>query len=235
MTAAFDPERWDAVVFDVDGTLYEQSPLRRKMAVELLAYCALRPWRVGLLRRLQTFRRQREMLGEEESEGVRRLQYEQPARALGVDSEELRREVEEWMERRPLRHLASCRVAGARRFFAMLRASDTRIAVLSDYPAAAKLAALGLEAELVVSGTDAEIDRLKPRPEGLQSTVERLAVEPSHCLMIGDRDDRDGECARRAGVPYLLRLPGEAIPGSRFGTFVDLLPAGRGPSAMASD
>jgi len=224
MAAAFDPERWDAVVFDVDGTLYEQSPLRRKMAVELLAYCALRPWQAGLLRRLQTFRRQREALGEEEAADVRRLQYERPAVALGLDPEALRREVEEWMEHRPLRHLASCRVTGARRFFALLRAAGIRIAVLSDYPAAAKLEALDLDAGLVVSGTDPEIDRLKPRPEGLLAIVERLAVEPSRCLMIGDRDDRDGACARRAGVPYLLRRPGEAPVEGSFSNYLELLP-----------
>lgn len=207
----FEPSRWDAVVFDVDGTLYEQEPLRRRMAAELLLYVALRPWRAGLLRRLQSFRRQRERLSERELEGACRLQYELPAADVGASPEALRTEVEEWIERRPLAHLARCRVPGVRRFFAQLRAQGVRIAVLSDYPAAAKLEALGLEAEVVVSGVDAEVDRLKPHPAGLELVLERLGLDADRCLLIGDRDDRDGECARRAGVECLLRRPGSFL------------------------
>jgi phosphoglycolate phosphatase/putative hydrolase of the HAD superfamily len=223
MAESFDRGRWDAVIFDVDGTLYEQGPLRRKMAIELLAYCALRPWRVGLLRRLQTFRSERERLSDERAPGVGWLQYERPASRLGVPPEILEREVGEWMERRPLRHLASCRVAGVRRFFGELHTFGIRIGVLSDYPAQAKVEALGLSADVVVAGVDPEVDRLKPHPAGLEAAIARLGVAHDRCLLIGDRDDRDGECARAAGVACLLR--------SHSSTFLELL--SRGPDAEA--
>ncbi len=221
MPALFDAGRFAAVVFDVDGTLYEQRPLRRRMAAELALHCALRPWRLGLLRRLQVFRRERERISERELEDAGRLQYELPAARLGVASERLRAEVEEWIERRPLRHLGGCRVAGVRRFFAHLRTHGVRIAVLSDYPAAAKLAALGLDAEIVVCGADPGVGRLKPHPTGLRSVLRRLELPPGRCLLIGDRADRDGECARRAGVECLLR-------GTDFRTFGELLSRGDG-------
>ena len=206
--ARFEAGRWQAVVFDVDGTLYEQGPLRRRMAAELLLHVALRPWRVGLLRRLGCFRRQRELISERELEGAARLQYELPAAELGVSAERIRADVEEWIERRPLRHLGACRVEGVRRFLDHLRAGGVRLGVLSDYPAAQKLAALGLAADVVVSGTDAGVDRLKPHPAGLEAVLARLGQPAARCLLIGDRDDRDGECARRAGVAYLPRRPG---------------------------
>ncbi len=193
------------MVFDVDGTLYEQAPLRRKMAVELLTHCMLRPWRLGLLRRLQTFRKERERLSEDEVAGARRAQFAVPAEVLNVPEETLEREVEEWIHDRPLQHLAGCRVPGVRGFFERLRTRGVRIAVLSDYPAAAKLEALGLEAEIVVSGVDPEVDRLKPHPAGLLRVLELLDLPPEQCLMVGDRDDRDGECARRSDVDSLLR------------------------------
>ena len=215
-TPRLDPYQFRAAIFDVDGTLYEQAPLRRRMARELLGHVLFRPWRVGLLRRLQTFRRERERIGEEELPGAGRLQYERPAGLLGVTPERLRIEVEEWIERRPLPVLADLRVPGVRRFFARLRAADVRIAVLSDYPAAEKLAVLGLAADVVVSGTDPEADRLKPHPAGLEAVLERLGLPAGDCLMIGDRDDRDGEIARRIGVEYLLR-------GTDFATFTELL------------
>ncbi len=220
---SFDFDRWDAVVFDVDGTLYEQAPLRRKMVIELLGYCARRPWRVGLLKRLQMFRKEREQISEEEAENPSRAQFERPAAKLGIAPDVLRTEVAEWIERRPLRHLEACRVVGVRRFFARLRARGVRIAVLSDYPAVAKLEALGLAAELVVSGVDPGVDRLKPHPAGLRAVVARLGLPPEGCLMVGDRDDRDGECARRAGVECLLRAADGSASSGRFRTFTELL------------
>ncbi len=229
-----DPRSWDAVVFDVDGTLYEQRLMRRRMLVELALHALRHPGQIGLLRRLQTFRRQRELIGERELEGARRLQYELPAERLGVSADSLSREVVEWMERRPLRHLADCRVPGVRRFFAHLRAAGIRIAVLSDYAAADKLAALGLEASLIVSGIDPDVDRLKPHPAGLEAVLGRLDAPRERCLMIGDRDDRDGECARRAGVACLLRrTSGEPEPGW-FRTYLELLPGDARPSGAGA-
>ena len=40
--------RWKALLFDVDGTLYHQAPLRRAMSVRLLRHGIVRPlqgWR----------------------------------------------------------------------------------------------------------------------------------------------------------------------------------------------
>ncbi|WP_196795358.1 HAD hydrolase-like protein [Richelia intracellularis] len=31
-----------------------------------------------------------------------------------------------------------------------------------------------------------------------------MGVSVEDCLLIGDRDDRDGECARRAGMKYFI-------------------------------
>ncbi len=204
----FEVSRWDAVVFDVDGTLYEQGPLRRRMVIELLLHVAGHPRQIGMLRRLQSFRRQRELISENELEGAGRLQYQLPAAELGVPIELIRNDVEEWMERRPLPHLQACRVPGVRRFFGFLRSRGVRIGVLSDYPANGKLAALDLEANVVVSGVDPAVDRLKPHPAGLLAVLAALGVAAEKCLLIGDRDDRDGECARRAGVGCLLRQAG---------------------------
>ena len=76
----------------------------------------------------------------------------------------------------------------------------------SDYPAEEKLAALGLRAEVVVSATDPEVDRLKPDPRGLEVALARLGASAEHCLLVGDRDERDGEAARRAGVEWRLKV-----------------------------
>ena len=39
---------------------------------------------------------------------------------------------------------------------------------------------------------------------GLNLILEDHALQPSEVLMVGDRDEKDGEAARRAGVDYLI-------------------------------
>jgi FMN phosphatase YigB (HAD superfamily) len=212
------------VVFDVDGTLYDQRPLRRRMRRALLAHCLSRPRDLGLLRTLQTFRRLREELAEEASEGISRLQYERPAALLGLSPEAVRLAVETWMHERPLPYLQGCRFPGVERVFEALRASGRTTAVFSDYPAEAKMRALGLRADLYVAATDADIERLKPHPLGLQRTLERAGAAPAESLFIGDRDERDGECARRLGVPYLLKTRKPTGAPAEFQEYAELLP-----------
>lgn len=213
------------VVFDVDGTLYDQRPLRRRMWLALIAHCLARPRDLAVLRTLRIFRRLREELAEEASEGISRLQYERPATLLGLSPEAVRVAVETWMHHRPLPLLRRCRYPGVERVFEALAESGRTIAVFSDYPAGAKLKALGLRADIEVCATDADVQRLKPHPLGLQRVLERAGAGPEECLYIGDRDERDGACARRLGVAYLHKAAaaGTALPGA-FHHFDELLP-----------
>ncbi len=201
---AVDWQRVRAVVFDVDGTLYDQRAMRLRMGRELALACLARPATLGAARILATYRHLREELADEEATGIGRLQYEKTAERLGLPARRIEAVVEEWILRRPLRHAAACRRPGARRLFAELRDSGRRIGVWSDYPATGKLEAMDLAADAVVCATDPEVDRLKPRPEGLVRLLGILGVAPGEALVIGDRDERDGEAARRLGCPYLL-------------------------------
>ena len=123
---------------------------------------------------------------------------------------------QEWMERRPLPLLAACRYPQVAEVFAGLRAAGKRIAAFSDYPALAKLAALGLQAEVVVCATDTDIARLKPDPAGLLAVLRQTGVAPGRALMIGDRFDRDAAAADRAGMRALIR---SNRPHARWATF----------------
>jgi phosphoglycolate phosphatase-like HAD superfamily hydrolase len=142
--AAISWSRIRVVAFDMDGTLYDHRPLRRRMWFALMAHCLARPRDLTVLRTLRTFRRLREELAEEASEGIGRLQYERPAALLGLSPEAVRVAVETWMHNRPLPLLRRCRYPGVERVFQALKASGRMTAVFSDYPAGAKLEALGL-------------------------------------------------------------------------------------------
>jgi FMN phosphatase YigB (HAD superfamily) len=220
-----DWNRFHNVVFDVDGTLYDQRRLRVRMIAALAVYCLADPRRMLEVRTLHVFRRERERLAKEEASRIQRLQYERPAQVLGIPPSEVEAVVESWIQQRPLRYLLECRLAGVEQLFARLRRSGRSIAVLSDYPAGDKLAALALDADVLVSAVDPEVDRLKPHPAGLKRVLERLGATVHDCLLIGDRDDRDGEVARRVGMRYLLRSSRANAEPSRFTSYSEILPA----------
>lgn len=197
MTAPVAWDRYDLVVFDMDGTLYDQRRLRLRMAA-LLALEVARTRSLAVPRVLAAFRRKREALADAGARDFLRRQYQLP----GHSSDTVRALVREWIERRPLPLLRGCRVRGAERLLGGLCARGAA-ALFSDYPVDAKLLSLGLAATYRISAE--ETGRLKPAPEGLRRLMERAGAEPGRTLMIGDRQDRDGEAARRAGVRCLIR------------------------------
>ena len=212
------------VVFDVDGTLYDQRRLRRRMALELLKHLAWSRAGRRKIRILQTFRRIRETLADQEAEHVIARQYEDPAAELKISAEEVRAVTDEWIERRPLPLLAGCAEPGVVQLFAQLRHAGRTIAVLSDYPAADKLAALDLTADVIVHAVDPEVNRFKPHPRGLEVILDRTRVPPAQAVLIGDRMERDGLCAERAGVRFLLKGANASGATESFRHYTDLAP-----------
>ena len=198
---------WDEIrlaVFDVDGTLYDQRRLRTHMMIAILRH-VLGSRQVGFLKVLREYRRGREELGDEEVQDFEPVLLERTAKVLGCSQEFVAATVLEWINTRPLPYLRRCMYPGVSPLFAALRRRGIAIGVLSDYPAAAKLAALDLYADYVVSAADPDVGVLKPNPRGLLMLLERASVPPVAALMIGDRVERDGFAASRANVPVLIR------------------------------
>ena len=204
MSARIDWDRIRLVVFDLDGTLYHQRPLRLGMAADLARH-SLRERSVRDFALIRRYRQERERLAEEGSSGfVARLE-QQLADRSGLSADQVGHLLTDWMERRPLARLPAARIRGADALFRALQNSGRQIGVWSDYPVADKLESLGLVADHVCSAVDADVGRLKPDPRGLLKMLSLAGVEPRAALMVGDRVERDGEAARRAGVPFLLR------------------------------
>lgn len=219
------PEGCRLAVFDLDGTLYEQGPVRRRMMLRLLGAGGQpgRLTRLAILRRYRALREEGVAAGPEG--GIEDALHARLARETGRDPDALRVLTRAWMEEHPLAYLAAARVPGAADLFGILRRRGVRVAVWSDYPVLSKLAALGLEADDHAAADDPDVRALKPDPAGLRRLIARAAVAPAETLMIGDRPERDGEAARRAGVPFLLRARRgpEGVP--RVADFVGLAEA----------
>ncbi len=203
------PDRIRAVVFDVDGTLYRQPPLRACMAGELAA-AALRSPRgaARTARVLAEFRRVREELRgiEPAGESLEAVSFGIAGDRLGVPPAEVARLVEEWMQRRPLKYLRACRRPGLPRLLATAAARRVALGVLSDYPAAAKLHALALPDvfSVVLCTTDPDINAFKPHPRGFLRACERLGIPPEEVLYVGDRPETDAAGANAAGISCVL-------------------------------
>ena len=218
----------DAVLFDLDGTLYRQQPLRTKMARDLFFL----PFRLRSMRRARSAIRQiyayrhaletlrTEPLGDEEIDLAVR-QCEIAALQAHVTPEEIARTANEWLHERPLRYLRSLRREGVSGLLDSLRHAGVRLGVFSDYPVEAKLEALELRNrfEVTACASDAGIMALKPSPKGLLVACSKLGCEPARTLYVGDRVDVDGEAAQRAGMPCaIVGKQAARAPGDMLGT-----------------
>lgn len=198
-----------AVVLDVDGTLYDQRRLRGRMALRLASHFLFRPWTLKDLYILYRFRKMREAIAEAPHSDVDTLQYAVVAERLGCSAGKVRSVVDKWIYREPLPFLMDCKYPGADDFIEQLREKGIGVAFLSDYPVVEKLQAMGIRSERSYCATDPSIDRLKPSPKGLSVIIDEFGIDARHCLMIGDRYERDGRSAEALGMPYLLIGKGE--------------------------
>jgi FMN phosphatase YigB (HAD superfamily) len=208
-----DWKRVKLVIFDVDGTLYNQAKLRRIMLLKLLQYYLSHPRQILDLKIIRNFRRERERRAFQVVSNLEKAQYSWTAQVSKVSPERVYKVVQKWIFDFPLKYLFSCRYPGVMLLFNHLSHQGILIGIFSDYPAQEKLNALKLHSDCIVCATDQNIGRLKPNPKGLLAVAEQLGIPIEFCLFIGDREDRDGECARRAGMPYLI-CSGEAFYNS---------------------
>ena len=210
------------VVFDVDGTLYDQRRLRLLMARDIFFHL-LASGDLRCVRLLRTYRHLREHLAEKETARFEQVLLEKTVTACGCSPAVVQQTVFTWMEQRPLPYLTRCRFPGIEAVFAGLRYRGIAIGIYSDYPAQAKLDAMGLHADYVVCAPDEGVGYLKPHPRGLQVLLERAKIAPENTLLVGDRTERDGEAARRAGVLPLIRSPKVLAGWQTFASYADTL------------
>ena len=187
------------VVFDLDGTLYNKRGMVRRMMCG-----ALLDWRMMLIERRTRKQLMGTWMGDKDSfynlffqtmaNGHRfsasyaRWWYSTRYMPLMVKMIGKYQPLSEWAS--PFIH--DCQQKGI------------QLVLLSDYGfAKEKLQALGLSPALfdwVISAP--ELGGLKPAPELMHIISERIGVAPQECLVIGDRDDTDGEMARRTDAQF---------------------------------
>lgn len=198
--------KYKAVVFDLDGTLYNQTKLRLNMAVRLGVYYCSHFWKIKELFVLKYFREVRDKWDEirVDDAGVDDAQYAYVGGKKGVSAEYVERVVKKWIYDNPLDLLGKYRNEKLNSYIEGLQAAKIPVVIFSDYPIEDKIAALSIKPDgMYCPGDERNID-LKPSPMGLELILNDFALAPEEILMVGDRDEKDGEAARRAGVDYYI-------------------------------
>ena len=210
----------ECVLFDLDGTLYDQRKLRWRVAWLLLRSVAafrLGPRRIAVLR---AYRRETERLRDTKlpaGQTLARHHAQRVADALGVPADFVEATFRTWMIDHALPLVRQCVWPEARDTLEKLRGAGYRLGVLSDYPVHEKLAALGLADcfGAVLSCQDPDSDGYKPHCNGFHRLAAALGSEPKSCIYVGDRLPYDIAGARAAGMRaiWLSRNePAEPLP-----------------------
>ena len=191
-----------AWLIDLDGTLYRSLPVKVAMGIEL-CFASRQVRRV-----IGAFRHEHEALRHADSPSDTspfETQLARTAEQLSCPIAEVRAIVEDWMSARPGRWLHRFRRRGLLEEIARFRANGGRTALVSDYPARVKLAALAaadLFDVVVANGETTTPYRLKPSPQAFVSAANQLGVRHDECLVLGDRLDADGLAAQQAGMAF---------------------------------
>jgi len=216
MTTSGSRDDFKALVFDLDGTLYESRQLRRAMFWRIVRAHAATPWEgLQVLRAVQCYRQSQERLRDNSfvNDDLAAAQLQLACQLSGVSEQVLAAWVARWMELEPLAILPACLRHGTVDLLRKAKRLGYGLAVCSDYPATKKLKAMGIESffDVVVTARDANVQQLKPHPKSLQEALHRLGVKNSEGLYVGDRPDVDAEAASRAGIKCVILDPDQSF------------------------
>tara|TARA_B100000900_G_scaffold182903_1_gene155178 strand:+ start:934 stop:1575 length:642 start_codon:yes stop_codon:yes gene_type:complete len=200
-----DYSNLELIIFDVDGTLYDQRKMRLFMLFEIVTFLIKNPTKYYHINILRHFRIEREIRSNEICKNLSLMQYKWVSDKLNIKQKLVEKIINEWMFERPLKYLKKCSYAGLNQLFKKLKKNNILITIYSDYPAKNKIKVLELPADLIVSSTDKNINRFKPDPKAIFYILDKFKINSnSHCLFIGDRFTKDGQCAINAGIRYQL-------------------------------
>jgi len=191
-----DRSQFDAVTFDVDGTLYPVGPQKAFLLPYLLRHPLLLSKYSEVVEQVRAERVVHEDL---RGEVARRL-----GERVGANPDRARQVINQVIHGAwPATFSPRVVFSGVTEVLARLDEAGIPRAVVSDYPAERKLTNMGLEGWAAVIACESE-GAYKPHPAGLEAASKALGVPCERILHIGDREDTDAEMAAEAGAACLI-------------------------------
>lgn len=174
------------------------------MAGELLAFLIRHPLRFRDVIIVREYRRVHETFHSMECDNLEEALVAAVGARLSIGHQQIRGVVNEWLFGRPLKYLRYACFPEIKATIDHLKKNGVAVAFLSDHYPVGKLEALGFKVEGMYYSTRPDLNCLKPNPKLLSKILSDFGVRPEECIVIGDRNDRDGELARVAGARFIL-------------------------------
>lgn len=209
--------RFQAIAFDVDGTLYPNAAMYRRSVSFALKNFSL----------LRAFSRARSEIREVRPvEDFKLLQAELVARELGSSPEHAAELIEhtmyvEWekvLHQVPLFH-------GVKDLLSRLKSAGALLAVASDFPVKTKMGILGLDNFWDFELATEDTNYLKPNPEPFLEISRRFKLPPEQILYVGNSYEYDVLGAKGVGMAaaHLARFkPRKSLADFTFSSYKDL-------------
>lgn len=186
-----------AVIFDFDGTLYDKKGFAKKLILSDILN----------LFKLRASRKARESLMGREFPSSLAL-YDEMFRLMGGKKEKQRSWYFNTFYKRFVSVLSKQyeKREGLDDLLSVLKAKGLSVALLSDYAMIKeRLHAIDVSPSYFdVIMSSEETGALKPSSKSFLKCAEHMNADPSQTLVIGDREDTDGEGAKNAKMPYLI-------------------------------
>ena len=191
-----------AIIFDLDGTLYDKKALARRLILSSLCRGDL-----GFLRREQKARKKLRGSPFDSEEQFYEAFFQEFPNPVKARRWYFQRYMP-MMVRILQKHYQL--YAWVPEIVKQIQEQHVKVVIFSDYGCVSeKLQAIGFDPRWADALFDApSLGGLKPCKESFAKLCEKMGVSPQECLMVGDREDTDGLGAAAVGMPFLLYVRG---------------------------
>ena len=185
-----------AICFDLDGTLYDLKKQQRKLWKSILRHPIV----------LHHWQRETAAMRGVRSSSIHRDIAEAVAKRTGRSPESAEAIIEQAIfVDYPATFQPADLLPGLQEIFERLDRDGIPRAVVSDHPTDDKLRGLGQLDGWVGRFDCSALGALKPLPDGLNEVARLLNCTTAELVLVGDREDTDGEMAAAAGAISLIR------------------------------
>jgi HAD superfamily hydrolase (TIGR01549 family) len=195
---------YKSVIFDMDGTLYYQVPLRILMIIDMIAFYIFHPFRIKEILIVRYFRKVSENKDLLKNKNFQSVQYQLVADKFKISPEETKNIINFWLIKNPLKYLALCKDKNLAKIIDKLHEKKIKVIIYSDYPADEKAKTINIKADYIYSSEDENIMSLKPNPKALEYISKNLNLNFTDMLVLGDRYEKDGKLAKSCGVDFII-------------------------------